>query len=244
MVSSNIRVGTCGFNGSKANYAQHFACVEVQQTFYQPPGLTTLERWRAQMPANFEFVIKAWQLITHQAKSPTYKRLKTRLSEQDNAEAGFFRPTAIVDHAWQLTRACAQALEAKTILFQCPASFTQTPEHITNLIQFFSGIERTGLTLCWEPRGDWSPAVIDELCQDLQLWHVVDPFTTSTVTPDHCYFRLHGRQGWRYQYENQELAELAELLPENQPAYVFFNNISMKQDALRFKTILESGSSE
>src|ERR687885_1794600 len=110
MPSSNIKIGTCGFNGPKTDYANHFACVEVQQTFYQPPGLPTLERWRAQMPANFEFVIKAWQLITHQAKSPTYKRLKLQLSEQDKAEAGFFRPTAIVDQAWQLTQACATAL--------------------------------------------------------------------------------------------------------------------------------------
>jgi uncharacterized protein YecE (DUF72 family) len=240
MPSSNIKIGTCGFNGSKTDYANHFACVEVQQTFYQPPGLPTLERWRAQMPANFEFVIKAWQLITHQAKSPTYKRLKLQLSEQDKAEAGFFRPTAIVDQAWQLTQACATALGAKTILFQCPASFTQTPEHISNLVNFFTRIERTGLTLGWEPRGNWDREVIEELCQDLELWHVVDPFTTSTVTPDHCYFRLHGRQGWRYQYEHQELTDLAELLPKKQPAYVFFNNIHMKQDALLFKSILES----
>lgn len=241
-MTSNLKIGTCGFNGSKPKYVQHFSCVEVQHTFYQPPQLTTLERWRNDVPTEFEFVVKAWQLITHQAKSPTYKRLSRELSEQNQAEAGFFRPTAIVSEAWQTTLSCAMALRAKTILFQCPASFTQIPEHIQNLVSFFSGIERTGLTLGWEPRGNWDPDVVRELCEDLDLWHVVDPFTSATTTPHRCYFRLHGRNGWRYQYEHQELVELAELLPPDKLAYVFFNNIRMTQDAQTFKSLLETDS--
>jgi uncharacterized protein YecE (DUF72 family) len=239
-MNTTTKVGTCGFTDAKNVYAQHFSCVEVQQTFYQPPRPATLERWRTQVPTCFEFTLKAWQLITHQAKSPTYKRLTINLSEQERAEAGFFRPTAIVNQAWQHTLASAKALRAKTILFQCPASFTQTAEHIGYLIDFFSHIERTGLQLCWEPRGQWDPTVVKDLCQDLDLWHAVDPFTQATVTPEHCYFRLHGRQGWRYQYELQELTDLMELLPPDQPAYVFFNNVHMRQDALVLKGLLDT----
>ncbi|AKD55094.1 DUF72 domain-containing protein [Spirosoma radiotolerans] len=239
-MNKHIKVGTCGFNGAKNDYAQQFACVEVQQTFYQPPLLATLARWRAQVPTQFEFTLKAWQLITHQAKSPTYKRLRISLSEQERAEAGFFKPTAIVNQAWQLTLESAKALKATTILFQCPASFTQTPEHINHLVDFFTNIERTGLRLCWEPRGQWDQEVVGDLCQELDLWHVVDPFARATMTPEQCYFRLHGRQGWRYKYEQQELADLIELLPTDQPSYVFFNNVHMRQDALVFKSLLEA----
>jgi len=238
-MNSTVQIGTCGLGGSKAAYATLFSSVEIQQTFYQPPQLTTLERWRGEVPTDFEFTLKAWQLITHPAKSPTYKRLKRNLSELERAEAGYFKPTTIVDEAWNYTLACAQALGAKTVLFQCPASFTQTPEHIHNLVHFFSRIERKGLTCCWEPRGPWDKRVIKELCEDLRLWHVVDPFTSATVTPEHVYFRLHGRQGWRYQYEASELAELTELIPADKQAYVFFNNIHMRQDALVFKHIWE-----
>lgn len=239
-MNTNLRIGTCGFNGSKVDYSKQFACVELQHTFYQPPQLTTLERWRNQVPATFEFTLKAWQLITHQAKSPTYKRLRINLSPQQQAEAGFFRPTPLVHQAWQQTLECAKALRASTILFQCPASFIQTAAHIHQLTDFFRTIERTGLTLGWEPRGNWDREVIEELCHDLQLWHVVDPFTTATVTPEQCYFRLHGRQGWRYQYDSQELAELGELLPVDKPSYVFFNNVHMQEDALSFKKLLET----
>jgi uncharacterized protein YecE (DUF72 family) len=35
--------------------------VEVQQTFYQPPRVATLEKWRLDAPANFEFTLEAWQ---------------------------------------------------------------------------------------------------------------------------------------------------------------------------------------
>ncbi|MVM36386.1 DUF72 domain-containing protein, partial [Spirosoma sp. HMF4905] len=166
-------------------------------------------------------------------------RLRIKLSEQDRKEAGFFKPTAIVDQAWQLTLASAKALRATTILFQCPASFTPTAEHISHMVDFFTRIERTGLRLCWEPRGKWEQELVRDLCQDLDLWHVVDPFVNATMTPAQCYFRLHGRQGWRYQYEQQELTDLVELLPTNQPSYVFFNNVYMRQDALVFKNLLE-----
>lgn len=239
-MNSNIQIGTCGFNGTKVGYAQQFSCVEVQQTFYQPPQLATLERWRKEVPPDFEFALKAWQLITHSATSPTYKRLRKKLTEEERSEAGYFRPTSIVNEAWQFTLACAQALKAKTVLFQCPASFTQKTEHITQLTDFFSRIERGGLQLCWEPRGAWDNQVVSDLCEDLKLWHVVDPFTSTSMTPDQCYFRLHGRTGWRYKYEPDELADLVELLPVDKRGYVFFNNIHMTEDALVFRKLLES----
>lgn len=239
-MNTNVRIGTCGFNGTKADYAQRFSCVEVQHTFYQPPQLATLQRWRNEVPTEFEFTIKAWQLITHAATSPTYKRLTKKLTDTERAEAGYFRPTPIVEEAWQLTRACASALRATTILFQCPASFTQTTEHVTHLADFFSRIDRSGLQLCWEPRGNWDTQLISDLCHDLQLWHVVDPFVQLTTTPNQCYFRLHGRQGWRYKYEPDELADLVELLPKGKTGYVFFNNVHMTQDAQVFKALYES----
>ena len=236
----NPKIGTCGFPRPKAEYAQFLPCVEVQQTFYQPPRLSTLENWRRQVPPEFEFALKAWQLITHEARSPTYKRLKKPLSEEERQQAGSFKPSDVVQQAWQLTLACAGALAAKTVLFQCPASFKPTRENIANLERFFSDIDRQQLNLAWEPRGAWDRQLVKDLCQNLKLSHVVDPFITQTVTPEQCYFRLHGRQGWRYQYEEQELSELLELLPESQPSYVFFNNVHMFQDALLFKKLLEN----
>lgn len=238
-VARIARVGTCGFGLAKEAYARAFSCVEIQHTFYQPPQIKTLERWRSEMPVDFEFTLKAWQLITHDAKSPTYRRLKRKLSETERREAGYFRATTIVREAWETTLASAKALKAKTILFQCPASFRQGEENIASVEKFFSSIDRQDLNLCWEPRGDWDAAVVKSLCTRLRLWHVVDPFVGKTTSPDKCYFRLHGRNGWRYQYEPDELAELAVTLPKRKPGYVFFNNNKMTEDALRFCRVLQ-----
>lgn len=227
------KIGTCGFGLNKESYARAFSCIEIQHTFYQPPQLKTLERWRAELPPDFEFTLKAWQLITHDARSPTYRRLKRKLSETERQEAGFFRKTEIVKQAWETTLASAKALRAKTLLFQCPASFKQSAENIANLNRFFSSIDRQELNLCWEPRGEWDDAIVNSLCMSLQLWHVVDPLVRKTTTPNSCYFRLHGRGGWRYQYETGELEELAASLPKKE-TYVFFNNSKMTEDALKF----------
>ena len=235
--SDDVRVGTCGFGLAQAVYARSFGCVEVQHTFYQPPKLSTLERWRTLMPPKFEFVIKAWQLITHDAKSPTYRRLKVKLSAGEKEQAGYFRDSAIVRQAWETTVASAKALGARTILFQCPASFTQTAENIANLENFIRSVQRRGLHLGWEPRGNWDAVVIKSICNELGLWHVVDPFLHKTTNPKLIYFRLHGRGGWRYQYDDAELEELASLLAERK-GYVFFNNYKMTEDALRFCRLL------
>ena len=238
-MNDHVQIGTCGFRARKEDYVKRLSCVEIQHTFYQPPMVKTLERWRAEMPEDFEFTLKGWQLITHESSSPTFKRLRRKLTEKETKDAGAFKPTPIVREAWDVTLASANALKARTVLFQCPAKFEPTKTNLKNLEKFFSKVERGGLNFCWEPRGAaWSDETIRNLCTDLNLWHVVDPFARATVTPDRCYFRLHGRIRWRYQYEEVELEELATLLPEDHLAYVFFNNITMTQDAENFQGIV------
>jgi uncharacterized protein YecE (DUF72 family) len=232
-----IHIGCCGFRSSRVAYYGRLAAVEVQHTFYQPPRAETLARWHAEAPPGFEFAVKAWQLITHLSSSPTYRRLKKSLSEEERAGAGFFRPTAAVEEAWGVTLESASALEASAVLFQCPASFGPTRENVENLRAFFGGRGRRGLRFCWEPRGDWPRELVRELCEGLDLWHVVDPFAARTTTPSRSYFRLHGRRGWRYSYEDGELEELLSMLPREAPSYVFFNNVEMLRNAERFREL-------
>lgn len=236
-----IKIGCCGFRSSRESYYGLLPAVEVQHTFYQPPQVSTLRRWRAEAPAGFEFTLKAWQLITHQSSSPTYRRLKRQLTEEEKEEAGAFRPNTVVEEAWELTRECAGALGARAVLFQCPASFRPVGENVEHMRRFFRRVRRDELIFCWEPRGGWPRELIKELCEELRLWHAVDPFAERTLTPGRCYFRLHGRKGWRYKYEDGELEELYSMLPKDAVSYVFFNNVEMRDDAARFKEIIEAG---
>ena len=242
----DVRIGCCGFPLGLAKYAQIFPVVEVQQTFYQPPLVKTLQKWRTQVPSAFEFTLKAWQLITHEASSPTYRRLRKRLSNKQKREVGAFRLNETVLAAWRRTWECAQALRSRTILFQCPTRFAPTRENKANLRTFFHAISSEappeelgeGLTFVWEPRGDWTPAEIKELCAELNLAHGVDPFVQEPVTTEPGYFRLHGRAGYRYQHTDQDLAELLNKARARTPCYVLFNNISMLEDARRFQQLI------
>ncbi len=222
----------------KDKYADHFCVGEVQQTFYEPPRIPTLERWRAMAPAHFEFTLKAWQLITHTARSPTFRRLKTKLNVEELAQCGSFQDTPIVQFAWERSRDCAKALAARHLLFQCPTSFTPTPANLEKMRRFFSQIERGGLKLLWEPRGEaWPADLVRTLCRELELVHVVDPFVSRTTSSDLIYFRLHGGNDFKHVYSDTELATLLAMTPPAMPAYVMFNNIAMLNDAARLKSL-------
>lgn len=234
-----VRTGCCGFPVGQARYARSFSLVEVQQTFYQIPPLATLMRWRERLPPPFEFTLKAWQLITHEASSPTYRRLRERLSPSQLRRCGAFQPTPEVLHAWERTAAAAHALGARLVLFQCPARFTPTPEHLRNLTRFFKGVERGGLQFVWEPRGPWEPALVRRLCRQLDLVHGVDPFAQPPLAGRLRYFRLHGWGGYRYRYTGGDLRQLAQHCRGRLMTYVLFNNVSMWGDARRFQRLWE-----
>ena len=158
---------------------------------------------------------------------------------------GSFRPTEQVLLAWERTAEIARAVKAEVVLFQCPASFRPYRENIDNLRSFFGQISRGGFSLAWEPRGDWSGDLVHELCQELDLLHCIDPFQTEPRYEESVYWRLHGRGSYSYRYSDEELNHLVTLLGQHRafqrtPAYVLFNNIWMKDDALRFRLLAEA----
>lgn len=220
-------------------YFDRFPVVEVQQTFYEPPPLRTLLKWRESAPEGFEFTLKAWQLITHQASSSTYKRLKSPLSPEERTEVGGFRDTPVVAKAWDKTLECARVLKATSVLFQCPASFRPTTENLQRLESFFEKNDREDLRFLWEPRGPaWTSEIVAPLCKSLRLVHVVDPFVNPTTTPDFIYYRLHGIGNHRHVYTDAELKKLASLIQAGVPNYTMFNNIPRERDSARFEALI------
>lgn len=236
-MQAEVKVGCCGFVVSQREYFKLFNHIEIQQTFYQLPRLQTAEKWRQIAPTGFEFTLKAWQLITHETTSPTYRRLGKKIPASEADRYGRFRPTSEVVGAWNHTAMFAGALGAMLVLFQCPGSFRPNKVNVANMKEFFARIDRQGLQIAWEPRGVWPAKLIRELCQELQLIHCVDPFKNRPQYGEFQYFRLHGISGYYYQYTDEDLQHLAMWVQEK-PTYVFFNNNSMKDDALRFMELI------
>jgi len=216
-----------------------FDTIELQTTFYQMPSTDVAKRWKALAPPEFRFCLKAWQLITHTPASPTYRRLKSKLSAEEGDLYGSFRPTEQVWLAWERTREIADVLDAEVIVFQCPKSFLPTRENVRNLRTFFRDVHHRERTFAWEPRGEsWSADLVQDLCAENDLVHCVDPFQSEPAYGKDLYWRLHGKTGYRYRYTEEDLTELEDKLRRHQGvhrrSYVMFNNIYSKDDALRF----------
>ena len=234
-----IRTGCCGFALAQAEYFRKFSCVEIDTSFYRLPKLPTAARWRAAAPVGFRFALKAWQVITHRASSPTYRH--TPLDDDDRQHCGHFGFNATIRWAWDETFAVARELDAAFVIFQCPASFAPTTEHITGMKRFFEKAKRGKFQMGWEPRGAWKPEQVAALCRELDLVHVVDPFQTPpALTGKTQYFRLHGRTGAQHRYSDAELAQLRQFCRPAPVNFCFFNNAGlMVRDAARFAALVQ-----
>jgi uncharacterized protein YecE (DUF72 family) len=233
-----VKVGCCGFATAQTKYFQDFSCVEIDSSFYQLPKIVTVARWRKDAPPDFEFTLKAWQVITHRATSPTYKR--TRLGEGDREHCGHFGFNPTIRWAWNETFAVAKALGASVVLFQCPASFRSTKDNLTRLRSFFERAKRGSFHMAWEPRGEWEPDLVATLCKELDLIPVIDPLKAKPIAVGKVrYFRLHGTTGPRHRYTNEELENLRTVCTGNRTiTYCLFNNLGMTEDGKRFQRLI------
>jgi len=80
----NLHVGTSGYSYKEWKgtfypedlpdkqmlrfYGERFRAVEINNTFYRMPKPSVLEAWAAEVPADFKFVLKASQQITHKQR--------------------------------------------------------------------------------------------------------------------------------------------------------------------------------
>ena len=236
-----IWTGTCGFGRRQTDVLAQLDAVEIQETFYRPVSAERAIQWRAKAPQHFRFCVKASQLITHEATSPTYRRSGRVIPDSEKPGYGSFRDTPPVREGWDATQSVAEAIRATVIVFQTPASFGPTEANRTALYRFFESI-RTDATKAIELRGPWAAHIVEKICEDLGLVHAIDPFDKEPATYGLAYFHLHGsppgKTMYRYTYTDEDLAQLLAICREYDDTYVMFNNETMQRDAVRFAELL------
>ncbi len=247
MEEPTVKVGCCGFPVSRKRYFQTHHVVEIQQTFYRLPSEKTVKKWRNEAPRNFEFTIKAWQVISHSPKSPTWRKAKITL---ENPEAyGSLKPTSENLNVWRRIVNIAEILGAKVIVIQTPPSFKMNKENLKNAVEFIRKAKNISkeMLIAWEPRGNWinNPESIKRVIEETNIIHCVDPFIMDPVTVERTiYLRLHGKNGkwpnYKYKYTEGDLeilmSKIINYIKEGaSEIYVMFNNIYMYDDSLAFK---------
>ncbi len=260
----SIHAGTCGcghynaqdgwkerFETKRQAFTHDFDLLEVNRTFYELPRTATCETWRRRAAQGFIFTLKAWQALTHPLSSPTWRGHDDGLTEIQREGFGYLRPHEAVIDAWNRTLERARALEAPVVLVQCPPSFDPDQEHEENLRRLMSGVDRDGVRIAWEPRGNWHepPDRVARLCDELDLVHTVDPMRRDpTHLNEAAYLRLHGLNedpyDYDYDYTVDELETLADKLEDLnercEDVYCLFNNVDKFANVRTLESLLES----
>jgi uncharacterized protein YecE (DUF72 family) len=219
------------------NYADRFPAIELQSTFYKLPRASTVERWRKVAP-RLIFTLKAFQGITHPADSPTWRRSKRELEGVDPTEVGLLAISKFTKKAWEETERLAQALDAKVIVIQLPPKYTYCDKNLSKLSAFLSVASTRRIPAIEFRHVSWFDK-LQEAREAIAPWNgivVTDPLRVNPLDQPFQYHRMHGSNGlvnYRHKYADQELRLIWRSVL-GKKAFVFFNNLAMKEDAERF----------
>lgn len=189
-------------------YAKDFDTVEINNTFYQQPKQSSLERWYKQAPKHFIYSVKANRYITH------IKRLK------DTSEAleRFFEGVGILKE------------KLGPVLYQLPPSLHKD----IDLLRSFIRLLPEKLPAVFEFRHkSWFSEDTYELLNQFGLSFCVHDMpgivSPRTITADIIYVRFHGPTGkYAGSYSKSALKNWAQWIKEHTKdicsIYVYFNN--------------------
>ncbi len=241
---ANLYIGTSGYSYKEwrgqfypkgvaqkdwlAYYAKHYNAVEVNATFYRPFAESVYAHWGEVTPADFRFVLKGPQVITHE------KALENISDELTS----FVENTAVLGD------------KLAVMLWQFPAS-ARVDSLLTNLALFLQKLP-TNIQQVFEFRHvSWLTDEVYDLLNVFGAGFVitdVTKFSTRQVQTDHLmYLRFHGpNKLYNSLYTPQQLQVWADTIRPylaQKDVYVFFNNTmggQALQNANELKVMLES----
>jgi uncharacterized protein YecE (DUF72 family) len=155
-------------------YVRHFNAVEINNSFYKLPEVSTLEAWRAATPAGFCFAVKASRYLTHMKK----------LRDPDAALANF------------LPRIEVLGSRLGPILFQLPPHWRANPERLELFLRALPARHRYAFEFrdpSWHT--DAIYALLERHRAAFCIFDLAGFQSDTVVTTDLVYVRLHGPQG-------------------------------------------------
>lgn len=169
-----VKVGCVGYPIGRDRYWRSLSFVETD-TGKGLPRLETLASWRADIPQGGEAALQALRTITHGPEDRGFPVSARKLPKNKQAMCGSFRESLEVHEAWMATKASAEALGARIVVFESPPSFQPGPDRLRDMYKFFKKVARGKLTFVWHPRGaEWS-SLGDKVCAELGLIRAFDP---------------------------------------------------------------------
>jgi len=232
-----IRVGCAGYPVGRDRYWRSLSFVETD-TGKAMPRIATLAAWRADIPTGGEAALQALRTITHGPEDRGFPVANRKLPKNRQALCGSFRESLEVHEAWMATKAGAEALGAKIVVFETPASFQPGSDRLRDMYRFFKGIVRGKLTIVWHPRGsEWS-SLEDKVCAELGLIRAFDPLRQPPPRKGVFLYMRPGVPGLG-SLGVDSMATIAGAAAEV-PSYVALGHRASFRDAERLKDLLGS----
>src|SRR3989449_7731852 len=225
MAESLVGAGGWGyFSGALAAYAQAFRFVEVNATFYRQIADATARRWRATVPSDFVFAVKAHRDVSH----------GDRLRASVQGRAAFTRSLRT-----------ARLLRAPFVILETPASLRFDSDQVKGL-QDLAAMAPRGTRIGLEARayaGRDLPESLRRGMGDGRVLDVVDPSQSHARVPDDTqYTRLFGPGPHNvYEFDDEELREIDRRGRDAVRVAFTFHGVRMYSDAARFLTFKRTG---
>jgi len=213
----NLYVGTSGYSypawkGSfypkdlsekkmLAYYSEHFRTVEINHTHRMFPRAATLEKWAAQVPGDFQFVLKAHKRITH----------TKRLQGADQTLAEFLDAVAPLKK------------QLGPILFQLPGNLKKDLPRLRDFLALLPRRQRSALEF---RHASWFDDDVFDMLRERQVAVCIaeaeeDLEVPFVATADWGYLRLRMPE-----YSDADLRKWARRVRDREwrDAYVFFKH--------------------
>ncbi|HMA91635.1 MAG TPA: DUF72 domain-containing protein, partial [Polyangiaceae bacterium] len=159
-----LYVGQAKLVGPLSRYAGRFNLLEVGAEPGRCPRPATLRRWRSEVPKGFVFSVRLGKSV-----------------------GGF---EADSEQALEFGLAAAEALEAKWLLLQTPASLGPGQRNRDRLKKLFERLLTSGRHVAWDPRGVWDEAEILPIISEVEVQWARDASRYPMVEEPLAYARI------------------------------------------------------
>ena len=225
MPESWVGAGGWGyFAGGLDAYARAFHFVEVNASFYRRIPDAMARRWRARVPADFVFSVKAHRDVTH---------------------ADHLRASKAARESFSASVRTARILRARFLILETPPSlaFDQPQlDGLRDLAAMVDGRMRIGL----EARAYRQGSLPADLRRAMQREGILDVVDLSQMNPrvadESVYTRLFGPGPHNvYEFDDDELRSIDRAGQDAVRAAFTFHGVRMYKDAARFLTFKRTG---